>query len=811
MPLIHDLRLAARVLSRERGIAVAAVLTVALGVGANTAIFSIVNSVLLQPLPYAESHRLVTVNEVVGSVAKTYPTLPVNAWHYNWWRQNARSFDRIAAADLGSSTLTGLGEPEQLDSARTSSNFFDTLGASAALGRTFASAEDQEGSPRVAVISHALWQRKFSSDPSAVGRTVQLDHIPHTIIGVLPPAFRFPSLRPGEMGSASSRRVPDVIRPLVFSKDELAERMGRFNYICIARLAPGVTLPQAKAEMNAIAKQLETETKTPIGLEAAVTPLRDTLAYKTRRPLLLLLAAVGSVLLIACLNLASLFLARAERRSSEFAIRIALGASRSHLMKQIFTESLLLSLGGGALGILLAAATLNSLIAFAPPELPRITGIRLDGAVLLFAAALTLATGFLFAAASLLRIFRADPNRHIRSGGRNSLGAGVSAGRTRQILIAAEVGLSVVLLTVAGLLAASFSRVLRADQGFHAPTVLATDIQIAFDRYKEQKDRDRFHERLIANLESQPGIVSAAIVTALPLTGETWVDSVSFQGDPRPDIERPTTNVRFASPGYFRTLGLPLVAGRTFTAADQGRKVAVISESLAAKLWPGRSPLGRNLSRFDQLFEVIGVAKDVKADADKPAPFMMYRPDWDWSPTRVRLIARSQSDPHAIANSVRAAVRFTDPTVPVREFVTMRDLFDDSVSQRRLQTTLLSVFAAVALLLAAIGIYGVVAYSVTRRRGEMGLRISLGAQPRDLYSLLIGHTLRPVLAGLVLGVPAALAASRALSSLLYEVQPTNPSILAAVAAILLLTALAASFLPARRAASISPLSTLRSD
>jgi len=406
---------------------------------------------------------------------------------------------------------------------------------------------------------------------------------------------------------------------------------------------------------------------------------------------------------------------------------------------------------------------------------------------------------------------RVNPYEHLKSGGRATLGSAASGSRMRQTLIAAEVALSIVLLTAAALLTASFGRIMGADRGFEAPAVLTTDIQIPRQQYKQKADRDRFHERVLANLTAQPGVVSAGIVTALPLTGETWIDAISVPGDKRPGFERPSANVRFASADYFRTMGIPMLAGRTFSENDRKRKVTIISERVAATLWPGQNAVGRNLDRNGDPFEVIGIVRDVKTDADKPAPLMMYRPYWDWSPSRVRLVARSNGDPRAAVGGMRAAVRSADANVPVQQFQTMRELLDDSVAQRRLQTLLICVFAGTALLLAAFGIYGVVAYSVTRRRSEMGLRIALGARPGDLYSLVVWRNMRPVVAGLLLGVPAALAAGQALTSLLYEVRPNHPAIIAGVPALLLCVALFACLIPARRTTKVPPLETLRSE
>lgn len=811
MSVLNDLFIAARTLTREPGIAAATLLTIALGVGANTAIFSVVNGVLLKPLPFPEPERLVTVCEKITTAGKSYPSLPVNAFHYTWWRGHARSFENIAAADMGSTVLTGAGEPEQLDSARVTSNLFDTLGVDAAVGRVFAAGEDQQSRHQVAVISHALWKRRFQGDPAVIGRTVRLDSMPYTVVGVLPADFRFPPLRPGQLGSAAIPHNPDVVRPLVFSTEELQEKMGRFNYIVIGRLRRGASAAEGQAELNVIAKHLAAMANENVELAAALNPLHEAVAGNSRRALLVLLAAVGSVLLIACLNLASLFLARAEKRSGEYAVRAAMGASGARLTRQILAETVLLSVAGGMLGVALASAGMSAVLSDRALELPRIHEVRLDRTVLLFALAVSAMTGLLVGAGSAWRALRVNPQEHLKPGGRSAVGSGAHGSRMRQALIAGEAGLSIVLLTAAALLASSFARIMGSDRGYDAPAVLAADIQIPRQEYREKADRDRFHERVLSNLASQPGVVAAGIITALPLTGETWIDNISIPGDRRPVWERLSTNVRFASAGYFRTMGIRIIEGRTFSEGDRGRKVTVISERAAAALWPGLSAVGRSVDRNGELFEVVGVVRDVRTDADKPAPLMMYRPYWDWSPSRVRLVARSAGEAPAIAGAMRAAVRAADPNVPVQQFQTMKQLLDDSLAQRRLQTMLICGFAGTALLLAALGIYGVVAYSVARRRNEMGLRMALGARPRDLYSLVIRHGMRPVAAGVLMGVPAALAAGQGLRSLLYEVRPGNPAIIVGVAALLGVAAMLACAVPARRAARVPPIETLRAE
>jgi len=807
MNLANDLRSAARTLLHEPGFASLTILTVALGVGANTAIFSIVNGVLLRPLPYGDPDRLVTLREVVPAIAQTYPTLPASARHFTEWRQRASSFEHISAVDPGSAALTGAGEPEQLHIARVSADLFETLGIQPAMGRTFAKGEDQSGRDRVAILSDSLWRRRFHANPAILGTTIQLDSQAYIVVGILPPWFQFPNARILEVGQASSSK-PEVFRPIVFSDGEMKELMGNFNYTVIARLKRGVSANQSLAEMNVIAAQLVKVSGENMELRALVIPLRDSIVGNSRRSLWVLLAAVGSVLLIGCVNLANLLLARSERRARDVAIRAALGASGGQLVRQAFVETLFLALIGGAMGVLLASAGLGALIRSAPADIPRLDEVRLDSGVLLFALAITTVTGLLFGLAPAWRARRADPQDALKSGGR-SLSGGVSGARLRGGLVATEVGLSVVLLVTAGLLISSFARLIRTDKGFRAPTVLAGGVQIPLEKYKTDEQRNAFHERLLDRLRAQPGVISAAIVTALPLTGETWVDMVSVPGDTRPDWQHPMTNVRFASADYFRTMGIPLLAGRTFSDNDRKRNVAVISERVAHALWPGQNAVGRQFVSNETTRDVIGVVGDVLAEPHKPAVSIVYRPYWEWAPSGVGLVARAAGDPRSIASAMRAAIRGVDADVPLPQFHTMQEVLAESLAQRRYQLLLILAFAGTALLLAALGIYGVVSYSVTRRRNEIGVRMALGARARDLYAMVIRQAMVPVALGLLGGLAAALAAGRVLASLLFEIGPRDPFIMTAVTGVLLAVALAACFVPARRAAAANPLEALR--
>ncbi len=802
-------RSAARMPLREPGLAAVAILTIALGVGANTAIFSIINGVLLRPLPFADPDRLVHLREVVPAIAQTYPTLPASARHFVEWRQDTTTFERISAEQPGTSALTGNGEPEQVDMARVSADLFDTLGVNAGLGRTFASGEDQSGRDGVVVITDSLWRRRFHGDRGLLGQTLQLDRRAYVVIGVLPGWFKFPSPSVLAAGQASPGR-PEIFRPLVFSDEELHELMGNFNYTVIAKLKRGASTGRAAAELNVIAARLVKISGEKNELRAAVFPLRDSIVGHSRRALWVLLGAVGMVLLIACVNLANLLLARTERQAKDAAVRIALGASRGQLMRQVLAETVGLAVAGGALGLGIAAASLRLFLKATPVDIPRLDEVRLDPWVLLFALLVTIGTGLLFGLAPAWRAARVDPQEALKAGGR-AISGGAAGGRLRAGLITAEVGLSMLLVTTAALLIFSFTRLIGAEKGFRAPGVLAGHVQIPREKYKKKEQRNAFHERVLANLAGQPGVVSAAIVTALPLTGEIWIDVVSLPGDQRPAMERPLVNVRFASADYFRSLGIPLLAGRTFSAGDRPRDVAVISERVAQVLWPGENALGRRFVENEVSREVIGVVGDVLAEPNKPPVAIVYRPYWDWAPQEVELIGRAAGDPRSVAGAMRAAIRQADSEVPLPELHTMQNVLADSLAQQRFQMLVISAFATTALLLAALGIYGMVSYSVTRRRNEFGIRIAMGAGAGNVYGMLMGQTLKPVLAGLLAGILGSIAAERVLASLLYEIQPGDPRMIAGAMCLLLTVAVAACLVPAHRCARISPLEALREE
>jgi putative ABC transport system permease protein len=808
MTIWSDIRHAARRLAHEPGFAVISVLMLALGIGANTAIFSIVDGVLLRTLPYREPDRLLSLREVIPAIAATYPTLPVSARHFTEWRARCTTFDSLSVISRATTNLTGEGEPERLNALRVSANLFETLGVQPRLGRSFLPGEDTEGRERVAILGDGLWRRRFQADPAIIGKTILLDSQPHTVVGVMPAWFRVRAASLLETGK-SQVKEPDLFKPIAFPKYELDEIMGMFNHGVVARLKIGVSREAALSELNVVESQIEKLSGEHVNLKASAIPLQESVVGASRPGLIVLLGAVGAVLLIVCVNLANLMLARAQRRSHEWAVRAAVGATQGRLIRMVLVESLLVAIIGGTLGIGVASVGLGELLRHAPPDIPRLDEVRIDWRVLLFAFGMMTATGFLFGLAPAWHSARVEPQTTLKAGGTRATG-GRRESRFRNTLVSAEVGLSTVLLILAALLGNSFLRVLRAEKGFNAPTVLAADIAIPWSKYQKEEQRNRFHEQLLERVTSQPGIASAAICTALPLTGEIWVDAAYVPGDTRPPVQRPMVNVRFISGDYLATMGIPLISGRTFEERDRTRKVAILSERIARELWPGQDPIGRKFARGDdQMFEVIGLARDVRSDPDKAPAAIVYRPYWDWAPRQVLLVARAVADPRSIAGAMRHAVRSVDPDVPIPEMQTMQQILDESIAQRLFQTILASSFAATALLLAGLGIYGVISYTVIRRTPEIGVRIALGAGSMAVRRMVLAQAMLPVAIGLAAGVAVSLGAGRVLEKLLYEVSARDPWAIAGVVIALATVAACACWGPTRRATRVDPLQALR--
>ncbi len=806
--LWHDLRYAARGLRRAPRFAITAVLTLALGLGATTAVFSLVDHVVLRPLPYAEPGRLVVVREVIDEIRDVYPTLPANASHFLEWRRSCDACEGLSAIVKAPATLTGDGDPQRVGAVRASANLFSLLGVQPALGRGFLEEEDQPGREGVVVLSDAFWRRQFGADPSVVGRTLRLDDRPVEIVGVMPPAFRLP----GGDALGALAGIPhevELFRPLALSEEE-ATRGGSFDYVVLARLRPGATLAQARPQLDAGVAAVLERTGGDAEMSTIAVPLQEMVVGGAGRPLLLLLVAVGAVLLIICVNLANLSLARDAGRQRESALRVALGAGRGRLTRAALIESMLVATAGGALGLLIAYGGLRLLVALAPATLPRIGEVQLDGRVFGAAALLIVVVGLVVGALPALRVARTDPGEALKSGGRTATG-GRAANRRRALFIAAQVACSTVLLVGTGLLLASFVRVMGVDRGFDTERVLALDVALPAARYSEAAPRQQFYDQAVAELSRLPGASGAAVASALPLEGETWVDNIAKEADAGVEGEAPAVNVRFVSPDYFATMGTALRQGRSFTQADRDRPVAVISERAARALWPGGSATGEHVrvGRRRQI-EVVGVAAEVPTSTlEEAGGLIAYLPTWVYHPPQGTLVVRTAGDPAAVAAAARAALQRVDPSVPVAKVRTMEQVVSATVAARRFQLGLLTLFAVMALVTASVGIYGVISQSLASRSGELGVRMALGARPADVHRLVLREGLTPVAAGLAVGIAGALVGGRAIEGLLFEVRPADPVTLTSVVALLAVVAVVACAIPARRATRTELTALLR--
>ena len=809
--LVKDVRYAFRSLRRAPRFSTAAVLTLALGLGATTVIFSLVDHIVLRPLPFANVDRLVIVREVVEELSATYPSLKANASHYLGWQRGCDACDGVAALRKLPLTLTAAGDPQRIEGARVSANFFTLLGVQPAFGRTFSPDEDAPGSDRVAVLSHAFWRREFAGDRSVIGRTLSLDGVAHTITGVLPAEFALPA---GDaLGPlAALPRDIEVFKPLALSPRE-SMTPGEFDYITIARLKPGASIATARAQMDAVVQGIVARGGFDMTIRTLVTPMQQQVVGAVGRPLLLLLAAVGGVLLVVCVNLANLTLARNVGRQREAAVRVALGAGRGRLTRFALAESVLLAMVGGAIGFLLALWGIRVLVAAAPATLPRVGEVGLDARVFGVATLIAVLVGLAVGAIPALRFGDANPAEALKTGGRTATGSR-GAARRRGLFITAQIALSTILLVGTGLFLRSFVEVLGVDRGFEADRVLALDVALPRAKYSSTDLRNQFHDQVLAELGAIPGVRSAALTTAIPLEGEAQTDMLSLENDPRPAVERPVGGIRWVSPSYFETMGTPVRRGRAFAAADRGRPVVVLSERAAAALWPGEDPIGKRMTpgSNDPLAEVIGIVSDVRTSTlEKEGSVIAYIPAWQRGPADATLLVRTTGEPSTITSAARAVLRRVDPTIPVGRTRTMEQIVSASVAARRFQVALLAIFAVMALVTASIGIYGVISQSLVSRTSEIGVRMALGARPGDVQRLVLGEGLRPVAIGLAVGVAGSIALGRSVRSLLFEVQPADPLTLATVALILGTVAVVACAVPARRATRTGLTAMLRTE
>jgi predicted permease len=809
--LRQDLRFAARMLARRPGFSAAIVLTVAFGIGANTALFSVLRAVLLRPLGYGDPQRLVVL---------TRGATPI---HVDEFRAAARSYTETGVFSGGAEqmALTGKGEPEVVSAARVSANFLSILDISPALGRSFLSSEDRTGGPNVAIISTRLWQQHFAGDRAILGRTVTLAGAPYTIVGVLPPRFTFPF--------ADANTDVWITRPIEWSLMPVKSRPLSPYLHLFGRLRPDVSLDQANAELVTLNRQYATAHPAMLDAKPStadnpsrVHTLQESIVADVRLPLLLLSGAVGLLLFIVCANVASLLLARAATRAREFAVRAAVGAGRGRLLRQLLTESTLLSLLGGALGILLAWAALRSIRTATALELPRSSEIHLDLGVLGFALALSLATGILFGLAPAVSAFRGDLAAVLQGNLANTASRGrlrrhLAAG-PRGLLVAGQVALSLILLVSAGLLLQSLAHLYKVDPGFRPERVLTMSVSLAPTQYDTDAKRASFYRQLVERVEALPGVEHASVTLTLPTTG--WAGApVRIAG--RPELllnQRPIAIIQQISPDYFRTLQIPLNRGRAFTIADNASApgVTIIDESLARRFWPqyprGENPIGQNLlvGSSKQPLEIIGIAAAVHQEGRDTDPVPgFYVPNAQQPPQAAILVIRTKSDPSAFADIVRRTVLQLDHNQPVSEIKTLSAVLDSSEDQRRLMFSLLGSFSIAATLLAVLGLYSVISYSVVERTREIAIRQALGAQRGSILALVLRQGLAIALAGIFFGIAGAAGLTRLLSSMLFGVQAIDPVTFISAAALFLIVALAASYIPARRAAAVEPMAALR--
>jgi predicted permease len=804
--LLQDTRYALRMLAKNPAFTSIAIVVLALGIGANSAIFSVVDAVLLRPLPFKHPEQLVMIWENAAHLG--FPRNTPSPANFIDWQKEAQSFTGMAATVERSFNLTGVGEPERLAGRRVSANLFDLLGVPALLGRTFVADDDKPGS-HVVLLSYPLWQRRFGSDPAVIGRALTLNGESYTVIGVMPPLVQLPGY---------ANQHDQLWVPIAFPAEEAAQRGNHFLEV-IARMKPGLTVKQAQAEMETIAARLATQYPDyNMRIGAVVVPLHEQVVGDIKPALLVLLGAVAFVLLISCANVANLLLARAAVRQKEIALRLAVGASRSRLTRQFLTESVLLALFGAGLGLLLALAGIRILRIFIPSTISQVETIHIDGRVLVFTALVAVITGIVFGLAPAIHGSHLNLNDTLKEGGRDSSGSS-KGNRARGLLVVGEVAVSFVLLIGAGLLINSFFHLRNLDPGFRADHLLTMKVDLSEVKYSDRERRVAFFDEVIRRVRALPGVQSAAVAGNLPLTYNGDSASISVEGlpDPPPD-QRPDVVFRAIGAGYFGTMGIPIVHGRDFTDQDKAdsKDAVVISEKTAQHFWPGQDPIGKRLKPGSSASksawrEVIGIVKDVRQN-DLIAPpkmqmYFTYRQLKDMSANA--LVVRTSIEPMSLAASVRNSIWSVDKDQTVADIDTMDHIVAQAVARQRFSMILLALFAGLALLLASVGIYGVMSYSVAQRTREIGIRMALGARQTDVLQMTVMHGLKLVGAGMMIGLLAAFFVTRVLATLLFGITATDPITFVGISVVLLAVAILASYVPALRATRVDPLTALR--
>jgi putative ABC transport system permease protein len=802
-----DIRYALRLLTRQPGFALVAIATLALGIGASTAIFTVVDGVLLKPLPYPSSDRLVQVAERSVRLGVPMTVAPLN---FLDWQRDSHSFEGLAAYELRPTTLTDRGESERVTVYRASAGLFAVLHTRASIGRSFTAEEDRANGPRVAILSEALWRRRFGRSPAVLGTTVRFDGVSREIVGVIPQGLAFPS-------------DADAWFPLALDPSEISPNNRGAHYLSvIARLKPSVTAQQAGGEMEAMAGRMaKLYPRTNAGSGVIVRPLVVSMVASARPALLTLLVAVGFLLLIACANVSHLLLARASGRRTEMAMRAALGAGRIRLFTQLLTESVVLACAGGAAGIVFAVWGVDALLALVPENLPRVHDIAVDVRVLGFALALSGGASVAFGLAPALHVIRSDSWGWLKAGHR---GAGSSAGRTlRDVLVAGEVALALALLVSAMLSIRSFGRLSRVEPGFNPSGVLTFQLALPASRYPDSRALADFVRRFGDDLAAQPGVRFVSAAMLLPLQDDGFGGTFSIIGQPAPspdDDNEPNAQIRPVAPAYFRAMEIPILQGRDFTVADRetSAPVALISESVARQYWPGEDPVGRRLrlqvsvADPEKEREIIGVVRDVKdRRIDAPPQPTVYVPHAQYAADTMTFVLKTDLEPTSLLATVSARLKAFDAEMAIAEARTLDASVDRALAPSRFRALLLGLFAVAALILAAVGLYGVVSYSVSQRTQEIGVRMALGAAGRDVLRLVLRQGLAPVFGGVAIGLAAAAAMARLMSSLLFEVSPLDPATFVSVSLALSAVGVVACYIPARRATRTDPVEAIRSE
>jgi predicted permease len=814
--LVQDVYFGLRMLRKNPGFTIVAVLTLAIGIAANTAIFSMVNGIILRELPYQQARQLYVVNEDVPQFNGRTPWgqyFPVNAGNFLLWQGQCPAISSMALIGQSTLNMTGQGMPRQVEALRVSSEFFSMMGIRPQIGRSFLPPEDQLGRDHEVILTAQFWQRTFNSDPGIVAKSVTLDGTTYTVVGIMPESFRFPEL------PELSSYTPDLFKPFGYGQWDLYPGLGSFNYIALGRLKSGAGPQEAAAQLNVVEGRIARQgdarrhvSPREFDLRAALRPLKTVIVGPAQRALGMLMAAAGFVLLIICANLASLMLARNLDRTREVAVRSVLGATTQRLVRQFLAEGMILTAAGGALGLLVASLGLPFLVAHAPLSIPRVGEIHIDVDVLLFTTGAAVACVLLFALLPAFRLSKVQPVEALKSAMPAASGTYDTA-RLRSALVVGQVALCGVLLAGALLLVESLHHVAGANQWMDEDHVLSVELALPPAEFHAAQQVNQFFSRVLENVRALPGVESAGVTTKLPLLGAAFVDGIDFREVPQPRDGHETGQFRFVSPGYFETVGLPLVDGRWLSETDSGKDVALISQSIARKLLPGHNPIGMNLLWAEpgppRAREIIGVVADVRAASDGPAVPTVYLPLWTFYQPETTLVVRSRINPTALEKSISATVWSADPQVAISQERTLKTIVTTSEAARQYETFLGALFAMFALSLAALGLYAVVSHTVRQRTHEIGIRIALGAKPHNILRDVLGRGGRLALVGVGLGVVAALGLTRLMTTILFGVSATDPLTFSAVVALLLGVALLACWIPARRAMRVDPMVALR--